>query len=169
MNLACSLLFMFMSWQNLAFSFFFFFWHCYVFIQYLTDIQAPKHSFYLVCLWWGTSFVKHLVIFWWIDCIFGYLWQRLPLFACGLWRLWWGRTNSRVRWVGRDPWRSGVWLCSKAQDAGTAGCETGRSIGQAPLAHGKWGIGVTRNVPAGVFQSMIAQTLHKPHGDHPQE
>lgn len=36
------------------------------------------------------------------------------------------RTNHRVRWVGRDSWWSGIWLCSKVWDDGTVGC-----VGQA--------------------------------------
>lgn len=52
-----------------------------------------------------------------------------------------GRTNHRIRWVGRDPWRSGIWLCSKACNDGTVVRQAGALVRhQFPMVNGEFGL-----------------------------
>lgn len=164
----------FYSWAcpdlKLFFLSFFFFWHCNVFIKYFANVQGPKHSFYLVCLWWATSFVKHLVIFWWTDNIFvsqkqNHYWvgrerahphmgilQKAP-FICL-------QSVTGKNCVGGRTKSLGSGRLEEACEGPEPGlllwawhgrlCGQGRCIREARATHGKRGIGSTRNVHAEV-------------------
>lgn len=69
--------------------------------------------------------------------------------------------NHRVRWVGRDPWRSGIWLCPKAWDGG-------RSIGEVHVAMVN---GEFESPEMSLLRCPVNDclTLHRHHRDHPQE
>lgn len=167
MNVTCSRLFICMSWLKIKLgilsSFFFFFLHCLCVHPVLYRYPSPKTFILPSVFTMGNQFFKafgNLLMDWLHLCKLENKWlrSRVVQVCTKIWIfvrkaplmcLWivkgcvGGRTNHRVRWVGRDSWRSGIWLRSKARDDGIVGCmgQAGALVRhQLPMVKGEFGL-----------------------------